>query len=160
MAKPLIIRFCNHFQLNPRNGCWEWTGGLDRGYGQISAGGRGTKTHAHRVSWDLFRGSRNGLHVCHSCDNRRCVNPNHLFLGTNYDNVIDCVNKGKHCKGERQGSSKLREEDILHIRKIYTRKYTGDKTQQEIADMFGVCNQTISGIVNNKTWKHLTGENE
>jgi len=79
-----------------RSGCWEWTGGTDgKGYGRVCwDGGR---HGAHRVSWCLIRGAiPDGLYVCHHCDNKLCVNPDHLFLGTQVDNMQDWTRKGKN----------------------------------------------------------------
>lgn len=82
----------------PKSGCWEFTGALARGgYGLVSFHGK--LVHAHRLSWILTNGIiPNALIVCHKCDNRRCINPDHLFLGTNHDNTQDMMNKGRFRK--------------------------------------------------------------
>ena len=81
------------------SGCWIWTGSMSSGgYGQVKIGG---KLHrAHRVAWTIFKGPiHDGLMVCHRCDVRDCVNPEHLFLGTAKDNFQDCLKKGRMGKG-------------------------------------------------------------
>lgn len=97
-------------KVHKNEGCWNWSGAtMPNGYGLIrSAGGRGGNTTlAHRVSYEIHSGSKipNGLYVLHRCDNRRCVNPEHLFLGTQKDNIRDMIAKGRgvrppttHCK--------------------------------------------------------------
>lgn len=102
------------FQLDQRfekkfkktRGCWVWTGALAKnGYGQIGAGGkRGRVLYAHRVAYELYIGKvPDDSLVCHTCDNRQCVNPDHLFLGSYKDNMQDAVKKGRTARGERNG---------------------------------------------------------
>ncbi|MDE2105681.1 MAG: HNH endonuclease [Patescibacteria group bacterium] len=75
--------------------CWEWAGPLgNKGYGRISIK-PGKYITTHRLAWMLSRGDTNGLLVCHKCDNRRCCRPDHLFLGTHYDNAHDAIDKGR-----------------------------------------------------------------
>ena len=130
--------------------CWLWKGAMIFGYGQIRHNG---KTHrAHRVAWELVSGDiPAGMSCLHHCDNPSCVNPKHLFLGTQADNLRDAVEKRRTARGQNHGSAKLTEADIQVIR---SRLRRGD-FQKEVAAAFGVCKQTISQINIGKTWGWL-----
>ena len=100
--------------------------------------------YAHRVSYVLYRGIiADGLSVCHICDNPLCVNPDHLFLGTQRDNLADMVAKGRHAKGEKNGQSKLSDLAVEQIRQLV---HTGYK-QYTVAKIFGLSQAQISRIV-------------
>jgi len=90
-----IERFHEKYVINPDNGCWEWTATLDQsGYGLL--GYEGSMKGAHRFSYKIYKGEiPKGLYVLHKCDNPPCVNPEHLFLGTQKDNMDDMYNKGR-----------------------------------------------------------------
>ncbi len=131
-------------------GCWEWTGRVDRhGYGKgIDSG---TSTLAHRVSWEMHNGPiPAGMCVCHRCDNRRCVHPDHLFLGTNADNIRDRDAKGRGATGERQGLAKLTAAKVVEIR----HRYAAGESQASLARVFGVAQSNIGAVVTGRTWKH------
>jgi len=136
--------------------CWEWRVARGAGgYGGICI--KGKNYIAHRVAWLLFRGEiPNGLLVLHKCDNRRCVNPDHLFLGTHLDNARDKIAKGRDRynppRGTKVNSAKLTEAEVLEIRQIHA---AGEMGCRRLAKRFGVNKSTMCSILNGKTWKHL-----
>ncbi|RPJ19493.1 MAG: HNH endonuclease, partial [Planctomycetaceae bacterium] len=119
MARALAERFWE--KVRKTDGCWEWTAFLVHGYGQFQRSRAIGPQRAHRVSWELHNGPiPAGMCVCHRCDNRRCVRPDHLFLGTYADNSADMIRKGRARKGSRPGQanhmSKLTDADVARIR--------------------------------------------
>lgn len=141
--------------------CWLWEGAILKpyGYGVFSIG-QGTY-RAHRIAYELFIGIiPEGLLVCHSCDNRACVNPRHLWLGTHADNTADMHSKGRGFipsppKGINHHKAKLTEKDVEQIKKRYAK---GNIFQKDLAKEFGVRQSTIGNIITGSTWKHLKKE--
>jgi hypothetical protein len=132
--------------------CWVWTASLgSHGYGQLSTV-NGPET-SHRLSWLLHYGSISpGQCVLHHCDNRACIRPDHLFLGSRGDNLVDMKNKKRSTWGERQWAHKLTESDVQSIRRMYG---TGRYLQKALAQLFGVSSPTISDIIRGATWSNL-----
>lgn len=131
--------------------CWEWIASVAKnGYGEFNINRR---SHgSHRVAWELTVGPiPSGLWVLHQCDNRKCVNPDHLFLGTVTDNNKDKIKKGRSNRGEKHGHAKLTAKDVVDIRI----KVDSGITQTAIAKIYGVDPSTISYICNNKTWSFV-----
>lgn len=130
--------------------CWLWTRGLTfSGYGQFHVKRRGLK--AHRVAWEITYGEiPAGLCVCHKCDNRKCVNPAHLFLGTNAENMADRNAKGRQAGpvGEANRGAKIKSADVYCIRLAVGK-------QSEIARRFGLSEAQVSRIRSGKNWAHL-----
>jgi len=133
--------------------CWVWRGGLTQaGYGTISLERK--RLLVHRVSYELARGPiSDGLHVLHHCDNPPCLNPDHLFLGTQQDNVADRVSKGRTAAGERQHLAKLTEDQVREIRRLWQQ---GGVSMAEMGRRFGVTVTPIWQILSGKTWRHVS----
>lgn len=134
------------------NGCWNWSAYIaTTGYGMFRFRQRNTK--AHRVSYVIHRGEiPAGLLVLHKCDNRKCVNPDHLFLGTTADNMRDMAQKGRAVKGSAHKLSRLTETQVVGI--LTLRQRFGVPCSR-IANSLGVHPTTIELIVNGKTWPHV-----
>lgn len=134
-------------------GCWNWLGNCqNNGYGRLKF--RNVRSLAHRVSWQVFRGEiPKGMCILHSCDNPRCVNPDHLFLGTKDDNNQDMIEKGRDRKvcGEKSPKAKLTVGQVRELRRLYLE---GVKIYQ-LAPIFGINRSSIGAIVRRKTWKHV-----
>ena len=133
--------------------CWIWVASKNSdGYGNFRYEGKIGK--AHRWSYEFHKGPILGrLLVCHKCDNPSCVNPDHLFLGTDLDNARDCINKGreKHVRGEAVNTSKLTESQVLEIRSM--EHYHG--SNKRLSEYLGVSVSTIEKIKGRVTWKHI-----
>lgn len=147
----------NKFTENNDSGCWVWTGNLSHtGYGRFRIFNAGKKKGigAHQYSWFLFHNKfvSPGLNVCHTCDNRKCVNPYHLFAGTTQDNTADRVSKNRSARGESHAFSKLDNSKVREIRELYAAtKYT----QKQLSKIYGVSESVISSVVQRKTWKQV-----
>lgn len=134
-------------------GCWDWkTKSRSEKYVRMDYAKGKPKISIHVYSWKVnFGDVPKGMYVCHKCDNTRCSNPQHLFLGTAKDNNRDCVNKDRHPKGERHGNAKLTEEIVKKIRHFLKMKIVAT----EIARQLKVSLHAIYHIKNGKTWKNI-----
>jgi len=136
--------------------CWIWTGSIGGGrYGGFNF--NGVTTLAHRMSWMIYYGKiPKGAYICHHCDNTKCVNPKHLFLGDQFANMADMVKKGRAkgggVKGEQNFQAKLTTDSAYLIKRLIEEKVQGT----QIAKFFGVHKATISDIKTGKNWKHVT----
>jgi hypothetical protein len=138
--------------------CWNWTGCKhEKGYGLFSVKNRNRR--AHRVSYEMHCGKiPDGMQVLHDCDNPSCVRPDHLFLGTNADNMADKCAKGREAhvgqKGSANARAKLTEDQVLAIRAASGR-------HRQIALSFGISRRSISDIKAGRRWTHVsTGERQ
>jgi len=160
-----LERFWTKVDIRNWDECWEWLAQKDKdGYGRIKI--KKKCLRAHRFSFFIHNGFVDkNLYVCHSCDNPSCVNPHHLWIGTNRDNQNDLVEKSKIINkknksknmGEKSHLSKLKEEDVIAIRNLYLDKSILIK---DIANKFDITITNVQDIVKNKTWKHVYGGNK
>lgn len=150
-GKSLSERFWS--RVDTSDDCWVWIGAKqDLGYGIIEDDAGVTRRATH-VAWEVTYGSiPDGMRLLHRCDNPPCVRPDHLFLGTQADNVDDMIAKGRNQHGETAAIAKLTEANVIEIRR---RVATGTETRGQIAADFGICVGTISDIAHRKSWKHL-----
>jgi len=155
MSQPIQDRFWT--KVDKSKECWEWQGGRNKqGYGMIQCDGKSAK--AHRVSWELLHGKiPEGIKVLHKCDNPPCVNPDHLFLGTQRDNMQDCSKKGrmnpKDQRGEKHACAVLTNEIVLSMRKF--REETGTSFGR-IAKIHGVSTMTAYRAIVGQSWGHIS----
>lgn len=135
-----------------KDACWLWDGAKNSsGYGHMIL----NRKHmlAHRLSYLYFKGSiDDGLVVMHSCDNKLCVNPNHLNTGTQGQNCKDAYKRGLREMGEGHPNAKLTNSQAIEIRR---RKFNGERTV-DLAEEYGVCNQTICYIASGQIWSEIT----
>lgn len=148
------IRFWSKVNIGSEAECWNWKASVNStGRGAYSIGRKNIK--AHRMAWELTNGEiPAGLLVCHRCDNGKCCNPSHLFLGTYADNFHDMMAKGrkKILRGEEDPKSKLTTKQVIEIRKLYRPwKYS----QFRLAREFGVSRSTIESIIHRVNWRSV-----
>jgi hypothetical protein len=164
------IPFKDRYIPEPNTGCWLWIAAVSKsGYG--ASYNNGKQQSAHRMSWEIENGKiPEGMFVCHKCDEKTCVNPDHLFLGTPKDNMQDMINKGRRVvpstrnrmrgcdwrdahlgklpTGEAHHGSKLTETDVLAIR-------ASDDPGVILATKYNVSNNTISRVRRRLIWSHI-----
>lgn len=157
-AKAEDVRLRNSVNIDEK-GCWRWKlSKFWNGYGHFRASIPVRRSEcAHRASYRVFVGPiPAGLDVCHKCDVRDCINPDHLFVGTRSENIRDCVSKGRNsrthqAKGEAHGSAKLTADEVLAMRA----SFDAGATRAYLADKYGVSWTLINLIVKRQSWRHL-----
>lgn len=154
----LEARFWGKVAIGKPDDCWEWqaTVNVTSGYGAFTL--RGKDRPAHRVAYELRHDAEppDDLFVCHTCDNRRCVNPAHLFLGTRQDNVDDMMRKGRlaDMHGEKSPIHKLTEKDVRYIRSVFM-SGSPEFGGAALARKFGVTQAAVWNVIHRKTWRHV-----
>jgi len=148
--------FWRKVDKNTNNGCWLWVGATTKGYGRTRVDKR--HGYAHRFSWEYHYGPiEDGLQICHKCDVPLCVRPDHLFLGSAADNVLDKIQKGRARHGvsigEQNGFAKLKNSDIARIANLRGQ----GKTIYEIAGAVGISKSHVWNIVSGKNWRNVYG---
>lgn len=138
-------------KIDEISGCWNWVKAKDQdGYGSVRFGGK--QRRAHRVSYEVhIEPVPRDARVCHRCDNPACINPAHLFLGSQAENISDMVAKGRQARGQRVSTAKLNESDIFAIRDADG----GRGLHTALAKKHGVSSQQIADIRAGKCWAHL-----
>lgn len=154
VPKHIFLEKMNGYIKDADNGCIVWTGKLNwLGYGRLekTINFKKKQLSVHRVSYEIYKGEiPPKMLVCHTCDNRACLNPDHLFLGTHADNRRDMVSKGRDriLKGSETKGAKLTETKIIEI-------LNSNLPYKQIAVQYGVSASTISLIKTRKRWKHV-----
>lgn len=156
-----LARFWKKVDKATPNGCLEWNGyRTDLGYGQV--GVRYKVYLVHRLAWRIHTGSDPGpLQVCHTCDNPPCVKREHLFLGTQVDNMADMTAKGRadhtgNLRGQDVGTAKLIDAQVIEIWRLHLAEGLGER---RLGARFGVTPANIHSILSGQTWKHLIPKN-
>jgi len=162
MARPYFKTtkeyFDGSYEVCPTSGCWNWNRSMySFGYGRIPIKINGKWAHrpAHRIGYILLVGPiPEGMQANHKCDNRRCVNPAHIYIGTQKQNVRDCILRNRNSKGEKHPISLLSEDSVRFIRSNYIPRHPTFGFSA-LARKFGVNDETVRDAYIGKTWKHI-----
>lgn len=152
---PLKARLERHTIPEPNSGCWLWAGAVSpNGYGTTRIGGRhGVTRGVHQASWMVHRGSiPAGLFVCHHCDVKVCINPDHLYLGTAAQNTQDATDRGRIKRGEERRNARLSDEIVRTIRRMSAEW----ASSREIGISVGVDPRHVRYVLQGRIWGHVT----
>ncbi len=147
-----INKFWDGINILDKDSCWAWKRSVNKdGYGRTGVSGQ--DLIAHRVAYFLhYNENPMQLAVCHKCDNPICCNPYHLFLGTNKENTLDSVKKGRKPIGEKHKMAKLTEEQVSKIKEMYL---TGNYHHPDLAKLFSISKRQIGRILRGEVWAYL-----
>ena len=147
----LTKRFWLKVAIRNNNECWNWKASIKpNGYGQFRL--KEKIKYAHRTAWELTNGKiPDDICILHYCDNPKCCNPNHLFLGTHQDNIADRVAKGRTARGSKHYKAKLTEDNVKDIKKLLSNGIL----QKRIAKIYSVTSSIICDINRGKSWTHI-----
>lgn len=151
--KTIKQRLLDYSHLDPSTGCRLWNRCYDRsGYGWVRYEGKARS--AHRVSYQVFVGPiPDGLCILHSCHTPACIEPKHLRVGTQGDNMVDRALAGRYANGERHCRSKLKNSEVLEIKRLYS---LGGVSYRQLAKQFGIAYVTIGKIIRGERWKEVS----
>lgn len=149
-----LVRFWDKVDIRGGDDCWEWTAALhEAGYGLMGLGPAGRVVRAPRFAYtQVFGAIPEGQHVCHRCDNPKCVNPNHLFLGTHTENMRDMVAKGRMPRGRAHYATKISDETVIKMREEYDK---GGVNAYHIAAKYGTSPRHALRIVRRERRQHI-----
>lgn len=149
-----VTRFNEKYLKDKVSGCWNWTASLaGKGYGQVKLPGQRKQIYAHRAAYIIHRGEiPDGKNVLHKCDNPKCVNPDHLWIGTSKENSQDMKSKDRHMRGERNNQSILTEKDVRAIKMLLDNRML---SQERISNMFNISLVEVSRIHRGLRWAHV-----
>ena len=152
-GREISERFWSKVDIRGEDECWNWTWSTRKGYGQFSIDGR--MIQSNKVSYQITYGEYDtSLCVCHKCDNRACCNPWHLILGTQKENIQDCIERGRRAnlRGEQNACHKLTEPEVRLIRSWHS---LGLYSNIQLGQIFGVSDRNIGKVVNRESWTHI-----